>query len=372
MGEVSKIAWTDATFNPWIGCDKVSPGCKNCYAWLSEDIRWGKAKWGPEGPRILTVESYWQKPLKWDKQAVVEGTYPKVFCASLADVFEDYHGKFVRKEKDDDGAFFNAIQWTGPTVRGPDRVMRAGNMLMDPFRKFSHLPGYEVATIEHVRRDLFRDVIDRTQRLTWLVLTKRADKIQRFWPGGFRKNVWLGTTVENQQYALERIPHLVNCVKLAPIAWLSIEPLLGEVDLVEAVQSIVDKAVENPPATVEQIYEVLPFLIQWVIVGCESDGKSVGRLNGTEAQWWNRVRKIQQVCERARIPFFMKQGPKGGRVVHELEDFPEDIRIRESPLVCRSCGCHNYRGCFDEEANVSCHWVEAGLCSACVPKPACV
>ncbi len=103
--ENSGISWTDHTFNPWMGCTKVSPACKNCYAERDMDHRYGKVKWGDKGTRVLTSDANWSKPLKWNRDAVKVGAHasaasvenmvsarPRVFCASLADVFEDWEG----------------------------------------------------------------------------------------------------------------------------------------------------------------------------------------------------------------------------------------------------------------------------------------
>ena len=88
MGEHSKIEWTTHTFNPWVGCTKVSLACDHCYAetWAK---RSGLVTWGPSRPRRRTSETYWSTPLKWNREAVATGTRPRVFCASLADVFDN-------------------------------------------------------------------------------------------------------------------------------------------------------------------------------------------------------------------------------------------------------------------------------------------
>ena len=96
MGEDSKIEWTDHTFNPWIGCTKVSPGCLYCYAEDESNFHRDKtgknwntwAKWGKGEPRQRTQPASWEKPLKWDQQAAEGKTRKTVFCASLADVFD--------------------------------------------------------------------------------------------------------------------------------------------------------------------------------------------------------------------------------------------------------------------------------------------
>src|ERR1035438_4677168 len=87
--ENSHIQWTDHTFNPWIGCTKVAPECKYCYAEEQQDHRYGRVKWGKGQPRSRTSENYWKQPIAWDKEASKFERRDKVFCASLADVFDE-------------------------------------------------------------------------------------------------------------------------------------------------------------------------------------------------------------------------------------------------------------------------------------------
>ena len=155
MGANSKIEWTHHTFNPWTGCQKVSAGCTNCYAesWAK---RSGVVKWGANGTRRKTSKSNWQQPIKWNREAQEAGERRRVFCASLADVFED---------RDD------LVLW---------------------------------------RHDLF-DLIEETPHLDWLLLTKRPEDAWLYLTGMYAgdaplPNVWLGTSVEDQQRAEERIP----------------------------------------------------------------------------------------------------------------------------------------------------------------------
>ena len=91
MSADSKIEWTDHTFNIVWGCTKVSPGCKHCYAegtavWRGHDV------WGPDKPRRLLSDAYWREPLKWNAAAQAAGKTARVFCSSMADVFEDREG----------------------------------------------------------------------------------------------------------------------------------------------------------------------------------------------------------------------------------------------------------------------------------------
>lgn len=188
MGENSKIEWTDHTFNPWIGCTKVSPGCQHCYA-ESLAARFGKAEWGPTAQRVHTSEAYWRKPLGWARKAKAEGVRRRVFCASLADVFEDGH----------------------------------------------EVNGWRVSLLE---------LIELTHSLDWLLLTKRPENVKRLIEQAagrsvesfFERNphVWIGTSVENQEQAERRIPRLLDVP--AEVRFLSCEPLLGPVDLVPFLQ----------------------------------------------------------------------------------------------------------------------------------------
>ena len=89
MAENSKIQWTHHTFNPWRGCTKVSEGCKHCYAeTMSKRNLKVLGQWGPNGTRVVASESMWREPMKWDAAAKAAGERHRVFCASLADVFE--------------------------------------------------------------------------------------------------------------------------------------------------------------------------------------------------------------------------------------------------------------------------------------------
>ena len=148
MAENSKIEWTDHTFNPWIGCQKVSPGCDNCYAEALMDKRYRKVEWGPHGERKRTSEANWKLPFRWARTAEATGKRPRVFCASLADVFD------------------NQVP-----------------------------PGW--------RMDLFA-LIECTPQLDWLLLTKRPENIRKmvplFWQEPKLTNVWLGTTAEDQEH----------------------------------------------------------------------------------------------------------------------------------------------------------------------------
>lgn len=177
MSKETKIQWCDYTFNPWIGCEKVSPACKFCYAEQFAD-RYGYAKWGPNGARQKTADSTWKKPYALDRKAKKERTRFKVFCASLADVFDDH------------------------------------------------------SSINQEWRDELFKMIKETPNLDWLLLTKRPENFKKFLPadwGTGYENVWLGISVENVHYANERIIDLLETPAIC--RFISAEPLLGPFDL---------------------------------------------------------------------------------------------------------------------------------------------
>ena len=177
MGENSKIEWCDHTFNPWIGCVKVSPGCKNCYA-EREMGRWGAnwaGCWGPlthGAKRKKTSEAYWKKPLKWNREAEEKGVRYKVFCGSLCDVMEP---------------------------------------MMDEWQ-----------------RELMQ-LIAKTPNLDWLLLTKRPRYSWNFdHEITDKSNVWMGISAENQECLEERLHRILPLGGGYAKRFISIEPMLGK------------------------------------------------------------------------------------------------------------------------------------------------
>jgi protein gp37 len=163
MSKDSGIEWTHHTFNPWWGCVKLSPACAHCYAetWAR---RVGIDVWGGDAPRRFFTENHWREPIRWNKQAERLGVRARVFCASMADVFE-------------------------PRTD------------LDPWR------------------EKLWALIDVTPWLDWLLLTKRPGHIKHVypWANAARENVWLGTTAENQRWANRRIERLLS---VDQISWV--------------------------------------------------------------------------------------------------------------------------------------------------------
>lgn len=253
--ENSKIEWTHHTFNPWWGCVKVSPGCEHCYA-ETFSKRTGHNIWGPakSTQRRLFGDKHWQEPLKWNQAAKEAGQRHRVFCASMADVFEDH------------------------------------------------------PQVEESRTRLL-DLIVNTPRLDWLLLTKRPENVNRMieQATGFSEssmwfhaasNVWIGTSVENQEAADKRIPELLRIP--AKIRFLSCEPLLGPVDLFHVGTEDWDVLHGwKAHASNGRGWANTPF-IHWVIVG----GESGHRARLMHPDW---ARSLRDQCQRADIPFFFKQ-----------------------------------------------------------------
>lgn len=175
MAQNSEIEWTDHTFNPWWGCTKVSAACDNCYAeaWAR---RTGHEVWGAKSPRRFLSDFYWKQPLRWNREAQKSGRRERVFCASMADVFE----------------------WR--------------------------------ADLSPVREKLWQ-LIEQTPTLDWLLLTKRPHLVKRLnpWGNDWPDNVWLGATVESQTMVKKRVHHLIEIP--AHVRFLSCEPLRSALDL---------------------------------------------------------------------------------------------------------------------------------------------
>lgn len=241
VAEKTGIAWTDATFNPWMGCTKVSPACTHCYA-ERDTKRFGRVVWGPDAERIHTSDENWKKPRRWNKAAGAEGKRLKVFCASLADVFED------RRDLD----AWRAELWP---------------------------------------------LIEECTNIDWQLLTKRPEHVLQMVPAswlknGFPKHVWMGATVENQEWANRRCPELIKIGEAAKpaVLFVSCEPLLGAINLLPWLEPFKDL---NPDLSKTP-------RITWVIAGGES---GAGFRPYVDA--W--VRDLEKQTHRARAAFFFKQ-----------------------------------------------------------------
>jgi protein gp37 len=282
-----------------VGCAKVNEGCQNCYAENLMANRYGRVVWGENGTRSKTKT--WNDPIKWDRAAETAGEKRKVFCASLADVFEDFKGPILTGK--------NQPLWRDRRGRY-DESEASG---FDP---------YEMATLDVLRKDMFK-VIDRCPNLYFLLLTKRPENILRMWPTDeddclrTRENVWLGTSIANQKNADEYVDRLLKSRDLSPVLFLSLEPQIGFVDL--------RPWLEPKP------------LVDWVIVGGESKQSKVAR--PFHMEWCEDM--VDQ-CREAGVACFVKQMGtnvyRGKRKIQlstphgeDMAEWPDSIRVRECP-----------------------------------------
>ena len=281
MTENTKIQWADHTFNPWVGCTEISKGCDNCYTRTLMQNRLKFVEWGQGNPRRKTSEAAWKKPLQWNKRAEKTGVREKVFCASLADVFD--------------------------------------------------------AEVPDEWRDELFDLIRATPYLDWLLLTKRIPQPSRYirrkaeqenpnlpymeqeeeaaWAKYWPQNAWLGVSIEDRQ-ALQRIYHAhpqhweeaykpIKTTFLTswrvPIRFASVEPLIEELTQEDCI--------------------TIAHLFDWVIVGGES-GKTPRPMN---LDW---ARRLQNFCKIHNTAFFFKQ-VSAKKPTDEM--IPHDLLVREFP-----------------------------------------
>lgn len=289
MGESTAIGWTDHTFNPWWGCARVSPGCQHCYAEAFAK-RTGNDVWGTS-PRRFFGEKHWNEPRRWNDAAARAGRPALVFCASMADVFED------RPELIDERArLFDLIECT-PWLRWQLLTKRPENVL-------DMVPGHWLAAFPRVVLGFGQTSLPELENA----------------PGPWPPNCWIGTTVEDQQRAEQRIPALLQIP--APVRFLSCEPLLEPIDLSRWLGLEWMDALRPPGAQVSfrgeggwgmDLGEYMRRLecgdrptlpIGWVIVGGESGP-------GHRPLDWATAADVCAQVLAAEVPLFFKQW--GGR-----------------------------------------------------------
>lgn len=246
MADQTNIEWCDSTFNPFIGCTKVSPGCDNCYAEQLMDHRMHKVHWGAGQHRVRTSTANWRKPLIWNAAHAVffgeHGRRRRVFCASLADVFDNE---------------------------------------VDPVW----------------RMDLFQLIAD-TPNLDWLVLTKRIGNVRAMCAGDglmfdmLADRIWLGATFVNQSEVDRDIFKLLSIP--AAKHFMSLEPLLGPIVIPEVAIKYLDWGEGK------HRYPDSGGMVDWVIAGGES-----GR--GARPMHPDWARALRDQCAAASVPFLFKQ-----------------------------------------------------------------
>jgi protein gp37 len=300
MAENSKIGWTDHTFNGWLGCTGVSPGCDHCYAEATVDKRWHTVHWGPKQPRKRTSAANWKVPLKWNRQHdaffAAHGRRQRVFAFSLGDWLDNEV----------------PIEWLADLL---DLVRRTPNL--DWLLLTKRIGAWKARLVDAAA--YCGDHPDLAALYPWL----------KGWIHGVPPaNVWLGASVVNQEEADRDIPKLL--VTPARVRFLSMEPLLGPVSLRNHLWECCGDpdVVDHGLLGQEQVCCCDPDprdALDWVITG----GESGARARQMDPAW---PRSIHDECAAAGVPFFMKQmgGERDKR--DELEDLPDDLRVREFPV----------------------------------------
>jgi protein gp37 len=292
MGENSKIAWTHHTFNPWWGCENVSPGCAHCYAEAFSN-RLGNNLWGSDAPRKFFSDKHWNEPLKWDRDAERDGERRRVFCASMADIAEE-----------------------------------RSDLLAPRLRTFR--------------------LAEQTRWLDWLFLTKRPENVPAQLPASWRanppKNVWWGATVENNRFAIERLRAL--CRIQAAVRFISGEPLLEQTDF-RLNWSWCRTCNDFPPLGTggrdcsgdHEHVMIGGNMVHGLIVGGESSDAGGPSARPFNLEWAEGAR---DQCDRFETAFFMKQAgsnPYAGRrrlslkarKGDDISELPEELRYQELP-----------------------------------------
>lgn len=392
MADGTKISWTHIpgfrgkTWNPVVGCTKVSPGCQACYAESNaamprlqqfeqyqkvielknevevdadgNEMPWTSKTVGRWNRTTHVVESMMDRPLRWKKPR-------SVFVCSMSDLFHE-----TVSDHTIDRVF--AVMALCPQHKF--QVLTKRPERMQKYLQERSVAPVTMATLEHdepvidllgdcdnyidtlIIEDGYFDLpkhLGRPGSHTWIEAqigdygrveiagywdrNAPLDDILIPWP---LPNVWIGTSCENQQYADERIPRLIATP--AAVRFLSLEPLLGPIDMMGGrlcgglEGCTKHRYLKCPDFSKPFDHNGEPeakYPIQWVIVGAESKGAAAGR--PCDPDW---IRSIVAQCKEAKVPVFVKQTHRRGsdgkvRLFKSMDDFPEDLRIREFPMA---------------------------------------
>lgn len=320
----SKIEWCDHTFNPWEGCTKISPGCAHCYA-EARNHRFGLDNWGKGKPRRRTSAANWKKPLQWNKTAICDCGYaeifgsddcrncgerfaghrqrkPRVFCASLSDWLDDEV----------------PIEWLADLLKLIHDTPNLDWLLL------TKRPENWASRIHKARNYMMRVDADVSVWLNdWLPKAEMPGMPAR--DGRAPENVWIGTSVEDQPRADERIPELEKIP--AKIHFLSVEPMLENIIFprLDGIDWAIFGGESGPNAR--------PCNVEWIrqgIMDCKAAGvapfvKQLGKvIIGENVQEWPSKYLTGDGYDGWSVTLSDK---KGG----EISEWPEDLRVREFP-----------------------------------------
>lgn len=276
---MTKIQWTNESWNPFAGCSKISAGCKNCYA-IRDAVRLS----GNDNPKIA-----------------------KKYAGTVS--ANNWTGKINLASED---TLLKPLRWTRPR-------MIFVNSMSDLFH--DNVPEKWI--------DKVFEVMYEAKKHTFQILTKRPERMldyiskSAYLSNNPLPNVWLGVSVEDQKAADERIPLLLQTP--AAIRWISAEPLLEKVELEQHLQC--ESCIHR------SVHWCVDSVIDWVVVGGESGDKA----RVCNVDW---IRSIVQQCQSAQVAVFVKQlganshgldyclsNRKGG----DSFEFPVDLQVREYP-----------------------------------------
>lgn len=337
MSDQTGIEWADSTFNPWMGCTKVSPACDHCYA-ERDTRRFGRVEWGAGKPRVRTSASNWKLPERWNDKpfyacscgARGESVFPcsasgycdgivaparrRVFCASLADWLDNEV----------------PIEWLVDLL---DLIRRTPNLdwllltkrIGNWSRRIADAQGYLHAHSPLMNTpDLYK----------WLTYWLDADEAPA--------NVWLGATVVNQAEADRDVPKLLAVP--ARVRFLSIEPMLADIRLGSWLQLspssafLAGKVTADMPAWTR----IGSTRLDWIIAG----GESGPHARPMHPDW---IRSLRDECAAAGVPFLFKQWGEFGEFVNEEHYTHGGEEKHAHAWVDRSTGEHGKVWLVDDD-----------------------
>ncbi len=284
----TKIPWCEATWNPITGCTPVSPGCANCYAAKMAKRLRGRFGYPADEPfRVTFHPDRLDQPLRWQKPR-------RIFGVSMGDLFH------IR-------------------VRlGEIAVIHAiiGLASQHTFLLLTKRPARAAVVYEWMARarlsSHLADYVPQPHGWRWDAVCNALDgPLQRKRPFD---NLWLGTSVENQATADERIPYLLRCK--AAVRYVSLEPMLGAVSL-----PFRDVCGSDLPWGNDMSNG-----IGWLIIGAESIGSRAGR--ECKLEW---IESAVEQAKSAGVPVFVKQIHLDGKLVKDVSKFPKHLQVQEYP-----------------------------------------
>lgn len=301
MAENTKIEWADSTWNPWIGCTKVSPACDHCYAEAQMDTRMGRVEWGSGKPRARTSAAYWRQPLLWNERAdnfrqcgacgwrgdIIIRAEPipmpcpkcgavdhlparrRVFCASLADWLDNEA----------------PIDWLADLLS-----LIAATPNLDWLLLSKRIGNWRARIAQAEDYIATRMLNGRGDNCGWTIASN-------WLAGEAPRNVWLGATVVNQVETDRDVPKLLSVP--AKVRFLSIEPMLGQIDLRRAFFGHCPTHDFPGGFCLQRRHPGVQHL-GWVICG----GESGPHARPMHPDW---PRSLRDQCAEAGVPFLFKQ-----------------------------------------------------------------